>query len=792
MSDNQTKRHHVTREEEADRDLNGTSYSPGAAKAMVAALLAFVFGVPIVQHYVEIKKGLDERAKWDPKSGQPKPSITPKVYEVFDLLPTRKQLAAAKGFWGYWDLIPSMERISAFEEDLKKNSVLTQVLLSPAQEVLTGKLGVGNEKAYLGMPGWLFYRPDVDYLTADGFLNPYVLRSRRHASAEVQPDPVKAIVDFKDQLAARGITLIVMPMPTKPMIHPEMLVGPKELGIKLQNPSYEAFKSALAANKVELYDPTDLLLTRAQTGEKQYLETDTHWTPDAMSAVAKDLASRIQKEGLLPAGTTSYGTKEIPISALGDIAEMLKLPATQTIYNKQTVKTEQVLTPEGTPWQFDRNGDVLVLGDSFFNIFSSNTLNWGVSSGFAEHLSQDLMRPIDRIAINSGGSYATRRALAADMYQNDRLAGKKVVIYEFSMRDLSQGDWQMIKLPPAPKATSEVTPPAAKPNPPVSNKPDLKVESIEPAAFDPTKGETATLKLFTPTGSYSATIADAQGKTVYSFKKDTAEKDGEARLIWNGKDAGGKVVAPGTYKITVTGTRPDNSAFTTGSATVLVSGGATASKVQAIGATPDHLDTAKGQSTVADFSVPAKGSFQADVVDATKKSVQKLATVNGGPGVIHVKWDGKIGGKPAADGTYAIRLSDGTKSEPAQVKITVKSAAVTGTKPSTTPVSQDIVVTGKIASRAGAPQPGAYKDCVIGLHLNGLKVISGKLTNGDIYVYVWGMRDNKPVDGAYGVGQTITVHLTPWSKAEGQYGSYQRLDDDAMDFSWPTFWGDIK
>lgn len=791
MSDNQTKRHHVTREEEADRDLNGTSFSPGSAKLMAAALLAFVFGVPIVQHYVEIKKGLDARAKWDPKSGQPKPAVAPKVYEVFDLLPSGKQLASAKGFWGYWDLIPSMERISAFEEDLKKNSVLTQALLSPAQEVLTGKLGVGNEKAYLGMPGWLFYRPDVDYLTADGFLNPYVLRSRRHASAEVQPDPVKAIVDFKEQLAARGITLIVMPMPTKPMIHPEMLVGPKELGIKLQNPSYEAFKSALASNKVELYDPTDLLLSRAQRGEKQYLETDTHWTPEAMAAVAKDLSDRIQKEGLLPAGTTNYGTKEIPISALGDIAEMLKLPADQKIYNKQTVNTEQVLNPDGTPWQFDRAGDVLVLGDSFFNIFSSNTLNWGVSSGFAEHLSQDLQRPIDRIAINSGGSFATRRALAADMYQNDRLAGKKVVIYEFSMRDLSQGDWQMIKMPTPPKTAPNTTP-STPTNPPASNKTDLKVESIQPAAFDPTKGETATLKLFTPTGTYSATITDAKGKAIYSFSKDTAEKDGGARLIWDGKGSDGKFAAPGTYRITVTGNRPDKSPFTSGSATVLVTGGAAAGKVQAIGATPDHLDTAKGQSTVADFSVPAKGSFQADVTDATKKSVQKLATVTGGPGVIHVKWDGKIAGKPAAVGTYAIRLSDGTKSEPAQVRIVVKSAASTGTKPPTPTASQDIVITGRIASRGPAPQPGAYKDCVLGLHLSDIKVVSGKLANHDIYVYVWGMRDNKPIDGAYGVGQTITVHLTPWSKAEGQYGSYQRLEDDSVDFSWPTFWGDIK
>src|SRR4051812_17917332 len=120
MSDNlQTKRHHVTREDEADRDLNGTTFSKGSAIAMALVFLGTVFGVSAAQHFVEIRKNAAARAVWDPNSGQPKPPLAPKIYQVVDLLPTRDQLQNAKGFWGYWSLIPSTEKIEGFESEVK-------------------------------------------------------------------------------------------------------------------------------------------------------------------------------------------------------------------------------------------------------------------------------------------------------------------------------------------------------------------------------------------------------------------------------------------------------------------------------------------------------------------------------------------------------------------------------------------------------------------------------------------------------------------------------------------------
>ena len=87
------------------------------------------------------------------------------------------------------------------------------------------------------------------------------------------------------------------------------------------------------------------------------------------------------------------------VDTLGDIALMLKLPADQTVYQPQTVTIHQV-NVGNAPWRATPSADVLLLGDSFSNIFSLEGMGWGESAGVAEHLSRDLGKPIDAILRN--------------------------------------------------------------------------------------------------------------------------------------------------------------------------------------------------------------------------------------------------------------------------------------------------------------------------------------------------------------------------------------------------------
>jgi alginate O-acetyltransferase complex protein AlgJ len=91
-----------------------------------------------------------------------------------------------------------------------------------------------------------------------------------------------------------------------------------------------------------------------------------------------------------------------------------------------------------------------LLGDSYSNIFSLSGMGWGNGAGFAERLSYRLKRPLDKIVINDGGSYTTREELLREYARGkDRLKGKRLVIWEFAMRDLADGDWKRLDLPQA-------------------------------------------------------------------------------------------------------------------------------------------------------------------------------------------------------------------------------------------------------------------------------------------------------------------------------------------------------
>jgi alginate O-acetyltransferase complex protein AlgJ len=147
-----------------------------------------------------------------------------------------------------------------------------------------------------------------------------------------------------------------------------------------------------------------------------------------------------------------------------------------------------VLESDGAAWRADPSADVLLLGDSFTNIYSLEAMRWGAGAGLAEQLSLALGRPIDRIAQNDAGAYATRQTLAQEMARgDDRLAGKRLVIWEFAARELAVGDWKMIALSDA--AHRKTTPPPKSPATPAPHPQDLVIRAkVEAAAGVPQPG----------------------------------------------------------------------------------------------------------------------------------------------------------------------------------------------------------------------------------------------------------------------------------------------------------------
>lgn len=439
---------HLSREDVAREEIGRTRVSPGVSLLLSSLLVATLWVVPVLQQVSDVSKfKRGARATWVPECFSILKGL-PDSWDVFcrtgGSLPNRA-VAADRHM---------LREMRHYEKTQEESSWLGQALLPWAQWGLTRWLRVGNEKVYLGVEGWLFYRPDVDYLTGPGFLGESHaarrLKSTEEWDQEPHPDPVRAIADFAGQLRTNGIHLVVMPTPMKPMIHPEKLSPAfRNPGTAVQNPSFAAFMERLREKGVDVFDCAGLLAQDFRSsGQPQYLVGDTHWRPEAMGRVAKELAAVLKRSGDLPSiGAVEYRQQPVNLSSVGDIRKMLKLPRSRGSVDLEAVQIRQILSPDGELWSADRKADVLVLGDSFSTIFSMPSMGWGEAAGFAEQLAFYLQRPVDRIAQNDNGAFATREALLRETTTGgDRLKGKRLVVWQFAARELAFGDWKVFRV----------------------------------------------------------------------------------------------------------------------------------------------------------------------------------------------------------------------------------------------------------------------------------------------------------------------------------------------------------
>ena len=341
------------------------------------------------------------------------------------------------------------------EEDLTNASWLRRSVRTWGQVPLSHWGGVGNTQVYLGTAAddnapWLFFAPATDHLTAPDFLDPNVQRRRAKSSSAwedlPQTDPLLALHELRAFLQPRGIELVVLPAPSKAMLlpqhlHPEVSSGP------LVHSSYSDLLSALAAMGVMAVDPV-ALLDGLDPAVAPFLIRDSHWSPEAVDIVAQATARQVLPYLDTPQANR-YRRRNLLVANRGDLTDLLGLPPLRT-FPEQQVEVLSVF--EGNrPWRPNADASVLLLGDSFANIYSQDALGWGTGSGLAEQLSFHLKQPVDKIVVNAGGAYGSREAWARDLSTGARsLDHLKVVIYEFAARELSWGDWRLTEFSTAP------------------------------------------------------------------------------------------------------------------------------------------------------------------------------------------------------------------------------------------------------------------------------------------------------------------------------------------------------
>jgi alginate O-acetyltransferase complex protein AlgJ len=436
----------LSREEQARKDLCGTVFFSGAKTVCVLGFLLTVCA-GILMFFLQ---------KIDP-SRESLPSIISRLFVAHppENSPDFLSVLAAK--------LPSPALTKEVEKKLEDNAPLVRALRPYVQQFFFQSFHLGNEQVTVAPQHWLFFRKDLDYVNGADFMDSRSQRIRR-IKENASTDPIAAITEFQQQLAERGIRLILLPIPVKPCIEGDRLAPPtpkpRELNLR-QNAGFAKFLDALNHLGISVFDPAPLLFERLHhTAQAQYIQADTHWTPDAMEAVAYALANFVNPK---VAATPPQNRPTEIVASLGDTAELLGLPKDQNQLAPQTV-TIHPRSQGVSLWTPSPTAEILLLGDSFTNIFSLHAMGWGQNAGLAEHLSQALSQPLDVIARNSDGAFATRQILQRELAAGrDRLKGKKVLIWEFAVRELAFGDWKHIPLETAtPQDATFYCPPPGK------------------------------------------------------------------------------------------------------------------------------------------------------------------------------------------------------------------------------------------------------------------------------------------------------------------------------------------
>jgi hypothetical protein len=341
--------------------------------------------------------------------------------------------------------------IRLFEKELDDNSIFASVI-RPA--ILHARFAIFRDLGDKGIQGqnkWMFYTPDVEYL-----VKPSMLDSR---SIPLDPNnkplivgPIEAILRFKRQLAKRGVDLLIVIVPGKPSIYPDLLIK------KMRQDQSAAFSHSLEMIKelrlkgvetVDLFTPFVHERSGDLTaGDSLYLRTDTHWKGRGARRAAYEVSQRIKQYPWYSPGTTEYIVDSVMIDRTGDIAVMCGLSLTgkfnsPTPYPAEPTRCYQVfhVIRDGLGNEVQRvlykddfhSSGILVLGDSFSRMFQTDDPR---GAGWIAHLALELSQPVASIVNDGGASTLVRESLKRRL---NLLKGKKLVVWEIVERDFRFG-----------------------------------------------------------------------------------------------------------------------------------------------------------------------------------------------------------------------------------------------------------------------------------------------------------------------------------------------------------------
>ena len=301
-----------------------------------------------------------------------------------------------------------------------------------------------------GSNGWLFLPAELRHVSVGKFWGPEAAAVSK-ASRPDAADPLPAILDFKKQLDAAGIDLILVPVPAKVFVYPEAVMGGDPAGPApaRMDTFHQQFYGELRKDGVTVVDLLpDLLAQRNGENGAMFCKQDTHWSGMGVVLAADKIAALLKDKPWLQAAPKIKTSTRIQDSEItGDLWTML--PSDQPA--KETLKLRFVGAADSngaTPVPTDKESPILLLGDSHTLVFHDGGDMLAVGAGLADQLASDLGIAVDLIGVRGSGATPARINLMRRVHGNPAyLAKKKVVIWCFTVREFTEGSgWSKVPI----------------------------------------------------------------------------------------------------------------------------------------------------------------------------------------------------------------------------------------------------------------------------------------------------------------------------------------------------------
>lgn len=277
-----------------------------------------------------------------------------------------------------------------------------------------------------GCAGWLFLTDEM--------------RINRHAQVNAQTKAA-AVRDIQQQLAGRGIRLLVVVVPDKSRIASAQLCDLRR-PVQLQHRA-EAWVEGLNKAGVSAVDLAPVLHS---VGSDAYLRTDTHWSEAGASAAARAIAVQVQAMGISATPHKAYeAALQDPARRPGDLVRLAGLewlpvglqPAAESVaasrFSEKTDTSQSDADNLDDLFGDDNLPNVALIGTSFSR-----------NSNFAGFVQQALGAPIGDFS-KDGGEFSGG---ANGYFSNPafKQTPPELVIWEIPERDLQTPYSDVIKL----------------------------------------------------------------------------------------------------------------------------------------------------------------------------------------------------------------------------------------------------------------------------------------------------------------------------------------------------------